>query len=111
MRFDIGKHVMVLTSCPACHVEYMLPETLYERGLKKGTRASIFCPSGHEWHFTDSVSEEAKLREELRLANIDRASKREIIRERGDEIERLRKQVKRLHGKADVKRKPSARKT
>jgi hypothetical protein len=60
------------STCPRCKVLHAYPQYIYDaaqarKGSKKVTGYLVFCPNGHEWHFTEGESVEDELRRERDL--------------------------------------------
>lgn len=50
---------MISVTCPSCFMAYAIPEKMYSE--RKKDHESIYCPSGHGWHYT-ALSDEEKMR-------------------------------------------------
>lgn len=46
-------------TCPnlKCGVGYYIPRYIYDQGLQRGKERTLYCPNGHDWHYTRSVAD------------------------------------------------------
>lgn len=61
-----GTGTLHVTDCPACGCVYAIPDGIYREAQRLKTRATIYCPNGHTWHYTGTTHEQqlAELRDE-----------------------------------------------
>lgn len=44
--------VLEIVECCNCHIEYGIPAGMNARAIRERARVSIYCPNGHQWHYT-----------------------------------------------------------
>jgi hypothetical protein len=87
---------LVVVHCPNCWIEYAIPPAMDRKLLEMKAQKSVFCPNGHQWHYTGErevdierrkrqLAEQAcaRLEEEARKAIHERnAAQRDLKRHR-----------------------------
>lgn len=64
--------VLVIQTCPECHVVHAIPAEMRDRMKTLG--GSAYCPNGHSWHFAET--DNAKLKRQLKEAERTRDAAR-----------------------------------
>jgi len=69
-----GTGTLHVTDCPTCGCVYAIPDGVYRMGQKYKTQRTIYCPNGHEWHYTGKTHAEElrELREQTARATAER---------------------------------------
>ena len=65
--YDLQEGRFVLDHCPNCGVAHLFPQALYDTAQHRKPNVSIYCPNGHNWHYTGERAEDKLRRERDRL--------------------------------------------
>jgi hypothetical protein len=93
-----GSATLHVTDCPTCGCVYAIPDGVHRMGLKHKASHTIYCPSGHPWHYTGTTHAEEvrQLRDNLAAARARRDQAEEgerMARMREAKAEKARKRL------------------
>lgn len=57
-----GVGTLHVTDCPVCGCIFAIPDGVRRRGLAGKASVTIWCPNGHQWHYTGKTHD-AEVRE------------------------------------------------